>query len=55
MPCYLITYHAYGSWMPDQRRGYVKRHQGILSPDKEMAERYRENLKQAVVQFAGAI
>ncbi len=55
MPCYLVTYHAYGSWMPDHLRGFVKRRQGILAPDKEMAEQYRDNLKQAVVRFTGGI
>src|SRR4051794_35604479 len=29
MPCYLFTYHAYGSWMPDHKRGYVHRGQGV--------------------------
>jgi hypothetical protein len=51
MPCYLFTYHGYGTWLPDQRRGYVKRGKGILPPDEPMAERYRGNLKQAVVRF----
>jgi REP element-mobilizing transposase RayT len=40
MPCYLFTYHAYSSWMPDHKRGYVRRHEGILAPDAEMAARY---------------
>ncbi|QDT75400.1 hypothetical protein I41_46100 [Lacipirellula limnantheis] len=33
MPCCLFTYHAYGSWTPDRKQGYVKRHQGILQQD----------------------
>lgn len=40
MPVYLFTYHA-GSWMPDRKQGYVKRHQGILPSDAEEASRYR--------------
>ena len=51
MPCYLFTYHAFGSWMPDHRRGYVHRGQGILPTDVRMATLYRANLKQAVVSF----
>jgi hypothetical protein len=51
MPCYLFTYHAFGSWMPDHRRGYVKRHQGILAPDKQMAAKYRVNMVQDIVAF----
>jgi hypothetical protein len=55
MPCYLFTYHAFGSWMPDRRRGYVKRHAGILPPDERMAELYRANVRQAEVCFTDAI
>lgn len=51
MPCYLFTYHAYGSWLPDHPRGYVQRGRGVLPPDPEMAERYRGKLKQAIVHF----
>lgn len=49
MPCYLFTYHAYGSWLPDHPRGYVHRGDGMLPPDDHMAELYRNNLKQAIV------
>lgn len=55
MPCYLFTYHAFGSWMPDHPRGYVHRGQGVLPPDEHMAKCYRGNLKQAVVQFTPSI
>ena len=55
MPCYLFTYHAYSSWLPDHRRGYVHRGAGILAPDRRMAERYRGNLKQAIVRFNRAM
>jgi hypothetical protein len=51
MPCYLFTYHGFGTWLPDKHRGYVKRGKGILPRDDRMAERYRGNLKQAVVRF----
>lgn len=51
MPCYLFTYHGYGTWMPDQPRGYVKRKVGILAPNVAMAECYRSNQKQETVTF----
>jgi hypothetical protein len=51
MPCYLFTYHAYRSWMPDRRQGYVRRHKGILARDLKMACQYEENAKFAEVQF----
>ncbi len=51
MPCYLFTYHAYGSWLPDHTRGYAHRGQGVLAPDKHMAGLYRANLKQNTVHF----
>jgi REP element-mobilizing transposase RayT len=52
MPCYLFTFHAYRSWMPDRQRGYVRRHEGILPRDVEMADRYARNAKHAAVKFA---
>lgn len=52
MPCYLFTFHAYGTWMPDRVRGYTKRGKGQLPADREMAERYRENMKEQPVSFS---
>ena len=51
MPCFLFTYHAHGSWLPDRSRGYVRRKEGIQVADANMAACYRRNLKQAVVVF----
>jgi hypothetical protein len=51
MPCYLFTYHAYASWMPDRSRGYVKRGQGILPQDKQMHRHYVDAMKQTAVEF----
>lgn len=51
MPCYLFTYHAYGSWLPGRTRGYVKRGQGILPPDKHMHRLYAEAMKETAVEF----
>src|SRR5262245_54984712 len=55
MPCYHFTYHAYGSWMPDHRRGFVKRNQGIKATDVDLAALYRGNLLQSTVRFDEAI
>ena len=51
MPCYLITLHAYGSWLPDRPRGYVKRKQGILPRDDHMRHLYRLNANDTQVVF----
>lgn len=51
MPCYLFTYHAYGSWLPDRRRGYVKRGRGILPADAHMARLYTKSMKETAVTF----
>lgn len=42
MPCYLFTFHAYGSWYPDRPQGYVKRGEGILARNVDEARRYRD-------------
>jgi hypothetical protein len=41
MPCYLFTYHGYGTWLPDRKQGFVKRKLGILPPNQEEAAAYR--------------
>ncbi len=51
MPCFLFTYHAHGSWLPDRTRGYVKRGKGILPPDKHMHRLYSEAMTQPFVMF----
>jgi hypothetical protein len=55
MPCYRFTYHAWGSWLPDHPRGYVRRRQGIVPPDRAMAARYRANMDKSAVTFSAAI
>jgi REP element-mobilizing transposase RayT len=55
MPCYLFTYHAHGSWLPDHERGYVKRGRGVLPTDHRMAAIYGENLKRRVAVFDDAV
>lgn len=51
MPCYLFTWHAYATWMPDRARGYVKRGRGILPTDRDEARRYRARQKEAAALF----
>jgi hypothetical protein len=51
MPCYLFTWHAYGTWMPDRRQGYVKRGRGILPTDAAEAARYRARQKEPTAIF----
>jgi len=51
MPCYLFTYHGYGTWMPDHCRGYVRRGEGVLATDTHMAVCYDRNLRQNLVYF----
>jgi hypothetical protein len=40
MAVYLFTFHTYRSWMPDHRRGFVKRGRGIQPPDPRRAAAY---------------
>ena len=51
MPCYLFTYHAFGSWMPDHRRGFVRRRHGILAPSIKTANQYRDRMVHDAVVF----
>ena len=51
MPCYLFTYHAYGSWMADRPGGFVHRGQGLLPPDHKLAAHYRHNVAQDYLPF----
>jgi hypothetical protein len=52
MPVYLFTYHGKGTWMPDHRKGYVRRKQGVLPPDPGAAAAYRAAQKDDVVFFS---
>jgi len=55
MPCYLFTYHTHGSWLPDRPQGYVRKHEGILPQDKQLANLYRILMKQGEVSLADEI
>ncbi|QNN21376.1 hypothetical protein HED60_03515 [Planctomycetales bacterium ZRK34] len=47
----LLTYHAQQSWMPDRPQGFVRRGEGILPPDDELARQYRQNTDTDAVTF----
>ena len=51
MAVYLFTFHAYRSWMPDRQRGYVRRGEGLLPPDHDMAEHYHRDARHRAVGF----
>jgi REP element-mobilizing transposase RayT len=51
MPCYLFTFHAHRSWMPDRPQGYVRRGRGPMAPDEERARQYERNAAQAPILF----
>jgi REP element-mobilizing transposase RayT len=51
MVVYLITLHAYRSWMPDRPQGYVRRRHGILPTDMEMAKKYESIATQSELYF----
>ncbi len=55
MPVYLFTFHAYRSWGPDHPRGYVRRNEGILPPDQEMAQHYDRDATHPPVIFDEAM
>jgi hypothetical protein len=52
MPCFLFTYHAHGSWLPDRAQGYVRRGRGILPPDTHMHGLYTRAMISSTTQFA---
>jgi REP element-mobilizing transposase RayT len=51
MPCYHFTYHGYGTWMPDEDDGYVRRGAGQLPQDVLVAAEYRQRMKTEVSLF----
>ena len=52
MPCYLFTYHAYRSWMPDQPRGFVRRKQGIQQTNEFLTHKYVMKARHRGVTFS---
>jgi hypothetical protein len=51
MPVYLFSYHAYQSWLPDQRRGYVEKGAGIQPSNAQLARAYRTEAKHTPFLF----
>lgn len=51
MPCYLFTYHGYGTWMPDRSEGYVRRGEGVLRTSRARSNEYRRKAKETTVRF----
>ena len=51
MPCYLFTYHGYGTWMPDRKQGFVKRKATVLASDSMMDRNYRRKQSQSTVSL----
>jgi hypothetical protein len=52
MPCYLFTFHAYRSWMPDHRRGFTRRKEGIVPQNEKLAKAYKKAAKAKKVAFS---
>jgi hypothetical protein len=47
MPCFLFTYHAYGTWLPDRPEGFVHWREGLQPADEGLAAAYRRKMKVA--------
>jgi hypothetical protein len=54
MPCYHFTFHGYGTWMPDEDDGYVRRDKGRLPQDTVAAVEYRRRMTDDEVEFSDA-
>ena len=46
MPCFLYTWHTYGSWLPDRPQGYVHWSRGREQTNIALAQRYRQQQKE---------
>ena len=47
MPCFLFTYHGFGTWLPDRPEGFVHWRDGLQPTDEELATAYRRKMKVA--------
>lgn len=54
MPCYLFTFHGYGTWLPDREQGYVERGRGLLPANGPLARVYHKNAAEDAVLFKAA-
>ena len=55
MPCYLFTYHGFGTWLPGHRRGYVRRGEGVRPPNRDADAVYRRRMNATPVRFTPAM
>ena len=46
MPCFLFTWHTYGSWLPDRPQGYVHWKRGLQKSSVVLAQCYRSEQRQ---------
>ena len=53
MPCFLFTYHGYGTWLPDRADGFVHWRDGLQPTDAELANAYKRKMKVAGASVAG--
>jgi REP element-mobilizing transposase RayT len=51
MPCYHFTFHGYGTWLPDEDDGYVRRGEGRLPQDTSAASKYRRRMTNHAAEF----
>ena len=51
MPVYHFTFHAYGSWLPDHPKGFIKRNKGWQPTNPALAEHYRQGLRDGPADF----
>jgi hypothetical protein len=51
MTCYHFIFHGYGTWMPDEDDGYVRRGKGHLAQDTVEASNYRRRMTDEEVEF----
>jgi REP element-mobilizing transposase RayT len=52
VPVRMMTLHAYGSWLPDQREGYFHHSRGLQPADEHRARIYRERQRDETVAFS---
>jgi len=52
MPCYLFTWHTYGSWLPDRPQGYVHWSRGREPTNRLLAVRYRQQQAQPTAELS---
>ena len=47
----LLTFHAYGTWMPDRPQGYYRNRDGLREANDAEADWYRGRQKEPTVRF----